>query len=395
MSAVVVFVLEAYAIGLAWLHALAGVQTDEAKYLLNIPYPHPPLLRSIMGATASWPLQEMLWRVLLATLVVQAVWFVWDMARGLPRYARIAVCAVWLLSPSVLLQGGTVMFGPVTAVTALVMLWLLLRQKQGMHLAPETWGLLWAVALLVAYQGVTVLPLVVAGAWRSDGPVFRKAAAVVLPLILVSLVTLTNPLAVATMIIHADEGARMTFAEHAQGAAVLWITAGAWIASLLGTLGLLVRPRWEVLGAFGLTCLFVLGSAPFPFYGILFLPFLVEGVRNAFIAFPRKLRAIPLTFIACFIAGGLWLQPWDRISTDPSPARTVMWSLGSDLSEGTIAIAGSFGHQWSYESPLPVVRYVPGKLDGVSAIVCLNDCDIPAGWNATYYEGIGITAWTR
>ena len=388
-----IVLLQAYAFFLAWLHGLGGVQTDEAKYLLNIPYPHPPLLRWIMGQTASWSFQEMFWRVVLATLVVQAVWLVWDMTRGLPRAARVAVSVAWLLSPSILLQGGTIMLGPVTAFAALLMLWVLLRQRQGMAVMPEIWGFLWAFALLTAYQGVTLLPLAIAGAMRSSGSAHRKAAAVILPLVLLMIVTLTNPFAVATMILHGEEGARMTLGEHARGAFALWMIAGAGIASFVGTLGLIASRRWEILSGFALTILFILTSAPFPFYGILFLPWLVEGVRFAFIAWPKKADIAAIVFFVLYFLNIVRLSPGSNIPVEPSLARETMWIMKEHVSSGEIAIAGSFGHQWQYESPLPVRRYVPGKLDGVSAVVCLHSCEEPgAGWKKI---DAGVDMWIR
>ena len=111
--------LEAYAVALAVLQSLSGVRTDEAKYLLSIPYPHPPFLRSVMSATEWVPFQEMLWRVLLASLFIHAVWLIWDMVRGLDRQQRIALCGAWLLSGSILLLSGSILLAPVNAVQAL------------------------------------------------------------------------------------------------------------------------------------------------------------------------------------------------------------------------------------------------------------------------------------
>ena len=73
--------LQMYALLLAWMQSLGGIHTDEAKYLLDIPYPHPPLVRWMVSQTELYVHQEMLWRVVFATLMVQAVFLVWSLGR--------------------------------------------------------------------------------------------------------------------------------------------------------------------------------------------------------------------------------------------------------------------------------------------------------------------------
>jgi hypothetical protein len=90
--------LEFYSFALAGVRHVGGVHTDEAKYLLNIPYPHPPLARWILHWTELIPFQELLWRIVFATLLIQAVFFVWDMARMRTREERFTLCGLWLFS---------------------------------------------------------------------------------------------------------------------------------------------------------------------------------------------------------------------------------------------------------------------------------------------------------
>ena len=78
--ALIIIGLEGYALALAWIQSLGGVRTDEAKYLLDIPYPHPPLMRWVLNLTEGFTYQEMLWRMIFATLLVQAVWLVYHAA---------------------------------------------------------------------------------------------------------------------------------------------------------------------------------------------------------------------------------------------------------------------------------------------------------------------------
>ena len=65
----IILLLEGYAILLAGMQGVAGVRTDEAKYLLNIPYPHPPFARWIIGQTEWMTYQEMFWRIVFATIL--------------------------------------------------------------------------------------------------------------------------------------------------------------------------------------------------------------------------------------------------------------------------------------------------------------------------------------
>src|SRR3989338_1752916 len=159
--------LELLAILLAWLQSLGGVRTDEAKMLLNIPYPHPPLLRWIVSQTEALPFQEMLWRVLLASIVVQAVWLVWDMGRDLPRGARMVAAGAWLLSAAVLAQAGSITTALVTAVWGLVFCWFFVRLEletpspRGREYIPWV-TLLWLFSLFTAYQAVLYVPILIA-----------------------------------------------------------------------------------------------------------------------------------------------------------------------------------------------------------------------------------------
>ncbi|MBI5156250.1 hypothetical protein HZA45_03180, partial [Candidatus Peregrinibacteria bacterium] len=120
--------LEAYAIILAFLQAMSGVRTDEAKYLLNIPYPHPPAARFLLGLTDGWAYQEFFWRFLFATLLVQAVFLIWSMGKILPRRDRFTLCGVWLFSAAFVAQTGSIMMAELTALQGLVFTWLWIRR---------------------------------------------------------------------------------------------------------------------------------------------------------------------------------------------------------------------------------------------------------------------------
>ncbi len=159
--------LELYAFALAWMQALGGVRTDEAKYLLNIPYPHPPLARWILSQTEALPFQEMFWRTVFATLVVQAAWLVWTMAPDLPRRTRLAMCGCWLIAAAVVLQAGSIMMAPLNALQGLFFVWLYLRRDIDLSRSLGWLCLLWFASLFTAYQAVLFLPVVIAVVYRT------------------------------------------------------------------------------------------------------------------------------------------------------------------------------------------------------------------------------------
>ena len=113
---VTVLMLQLYAMLLAGVHFFEGLKTDEAKYLLNIPYPHPPFARSILSATEWVPMHEWWWRCIFATLLVQAVWL---FVRCVPTdrmRARMVVLVMYLMSSALVMQAGTIMMAPLSAL---------------------------------------------------------------------------------------------------------------------------------------------------------------------------------------------------------------------------------------------------------------------------------------
>ncbi|HEY8668879.1 MAG TPA: hypothetical protein VIL86_19685, partial [Tepidisphaeraceae bacterium] len=214
--------LEASAFLLACMQMLAGVRTDEAKYLLNIPYPHPPLVRMMMSATEAIAFQEFLWRFLLASLFIQAAWLVWDMGRTLRYPERLVLCGAWLLSGSILLLSGSILLAPVNALQALVFLWLLSRPRLAENI-PGWIALFWIASLFTAYQAVLYLPLVVALFWRMKLPCPRRLLYIFAPILLLALYTLGNPLAVASITHHGGEDLHSSLAHRSFDTLRLWL----------------------------------------------------------------------------------------------------------------------------------------------------------------------------
>ncbi len=379
--------LEGYALLLAWLQSLGGVRTDEAKYLLDIPYPHPPLLRFLMGSTEILPSQECLWRLIFASLLVQAVWIVWDMTRAFARRERIAIAAMWLLSGGLMLQAGSIMMAPLTALQALLFLWLLCRSDLAGR-RPGYVALLWLASLFTAYQAVLFLPIVWVLLRKAAVPPWERLSYFLVPILLLALYTLSNPLTIASVVIHPGKDIASTFAERIPGTFRIWGVAGNVILSALGTIGIIRSRRWELLVSFAFVSAYIF-LALYDYYAVLFLPLFIIGIvaRPSVLRFPIASAGTTLALTAF----SFWLAP---LPTSPHPARVVMERLG--LKEGALLFAGPFGHEWQYESRVPIRRYRPEFLEEAQAVVCLEPCEgigQRAKWR--HLPDVPVETWAR
>lgn len=381
------------AIALANWQALGGVRTDEAKYLLNIPYPHPPLMRWIFSLTEALPFQEMFWRLLLATLVVQAVWLVWDMTRTFHLEDRIIVCAGWLLSSSVLTQAGAMTMATIMAVQTLAFLWLRTRPETAGG-KPALVGLLWTATLFTSYPGLLLFPL----AWdvlRRSGCSWKEMAAYFAgPVVLLSLYTMTNPLALAIMLVHSNEGLKTGSSAQITGFIRLWLIGGSAVASLIGTWGIVaVRKDWPLLLSSLFVFAFVFFSITPWYYAMLFTPFFVGGMWKVF---RHRLHPHAFSLITCMIFACILIVWFAQPASVPGPAREVMRAIGTAAESGPILIAGSFGHEWQYESRSEIRRYRPEFVKNSVAVICLNACEPmfdTSGWKRLL--DLPVEAWVR
>ncbi|PIR53625.1 hypothetical protein COU76_00170 [Candidatus Peregrinibacteria bacterium CG10_big_fil_rev_8_21_14_0_10_49_10] len=373
----VTFVLELYAIALAMLQAGGGVQSDEAKYLLNIPYPHPPAVRWVLAQFDAWHYQETFVRVLFATLMVQAVWLVWDMVKELPVQRRYDLAVLWLFSGGVILQAGTVMMAPLTALQALVFLWMAQRRT-----TPQTIGLFWLFSLFTAYQAVLFLPLAYVCLQRQGISRTQIGLYLGAPIILLALYTLVNPLIPASMVVHSSRDLHSSLPNRLMATGRLWLIGGSVFLSLFGTWGMFASRRWELITSFFLVCAYIALSR-YDYYAVLFLPLFVAGVtaRPKVITFPR----MTLFFTAIV---GMHLSVSAFEGPRPVIAREVIRSLSDTAMQGTLLVEGSFGHQWQYESPYPVRAFLPGLLEEAGAVVCLTECPEwnRSGWKVLQFE---------
>lgn len=382
--------LEGYAVLLALLQTFNGVRTDEAKYLLDIPYPHPPLARWTLSLFDGFAWQELGARVLFATLLVQAAWFVWDMGRALSRGSRVALCALWLGSACLVLQAGTVMMAPLTAFQALVFLWILSLPRER---APSsaTIGLLWLATLFTALQGALLLPLAVA-ALRLRGATWRQVAWYAgAPAALVALYAAGNPLVLASFGLQAGKDAADTMLGRGVGLLRILTLAGSGVGTLAGVVGLVLKRHWFILASFALVSLYVFVGR-YDYYAIIFLPFLVTGWKHLFRRVPRIAVPVAIGTILCtFVV--LWYVPL----VQRHPAEDAMAFIAEKVPAGPVAIRGPFGHEWQYEltPDHPVGRYVESAAHENRAVVCVDECPAPVEGVYALEEAGPYRIWFR
>lgn len=362
--------LELFALALANWQALGGVRTDEAKYLLNIPYPHPPLIRWLMSATEVLPFQEFFWRLFLATLMVQAVWIIWDMTRTFHMEDRMMVCAGWLLSSAVLVQAGSITMAPVMALQTLVFLWLRTRPEIGKRMTTRI-GLFWLTTIFTSYPGIFLLPL----AWdvlRRSTISFKEITLYLFgPIILLALYTLTNPLELAIILVHGNQGVGTGLSAQAIGFGRLWLIGGAGIASAVGTWGIIKNGDRALTLSFLLICAYIFFSITPSYYAVMLTPFFVAGLWHIFHQ-RRHPHAFPL--LGCLIFASAIITWFAQPARTISMARQTMTAVGG-AGTGTVVISGSFGHEWQYESRSPIRRYRPEFAKDAGTIICLNPCE--------------------
>lgn len=377
------------ALALALLQATHGVATDEAKNLLNIPYPHPPLLRFIIGAFWWMPGQAFLWRFLLALLLIQAVWLVWTLAR---RGEGFALGALWLLSAAVIVWAGQILLVPVIAVEALIFcIWLLKSEDQERRVG---WvSLLWLASLFTAYQAILYFPIVAVIFRRMKLPLWKRIIGFFGPVALLVLYTATNPLAVASMVTAGGQnlGGGTPF-EALRGVVWLWILGGSLVLSFLGTLGMLLSRRWSLLLSLLMVAAFVFLSYR-PYYCLLFTPLFIAGLASA----PALFRRPALVVLGALVCAVI-LVPVAFPASVPSPARMVFHSAeeANVPSGATALIAGSFGHEWQEAGPYLVKKYLPRLVDTARVVVCLADCPEVRGKKSWLrLTGVPVEAWVR
>lgn len=379
--------LELYALALAGVQMLGGVRSDEAKYLLDIPYPHPPFVRFILGLTSAIPGQELLWRVIFATLMVQAVWLVWKMGKHLRPAPRVAACASWLAAAPMLLQAGSVMLAVPTALFGL--LFFSLQDDDFSQGGAAGIALLWLAALFSSYQSALYAPAVFRILRRSRTGSFAKLAYLAVPIALLGFYTFTNPLALATMVIHV--GDKQPLSSRIFASCELLLMGGSFILTVIGVHGAWASRRADILLTVALLLLYV-SLSPFSFYALLFLPPIIAGV----VLWMKRHGRWSSAVVLCTLLGSGVIVRWMPLALTPGPSRSTMQAIHAAVGDGSVLIAGPFGHDWQYESALPIQRYRSELLPVARAVVCLQACaDMgqAAGWKLL--AGTPVQTWVR
>lgn len=385
-----VLALQAYALALSWMQLLNGVRTDEAKYLLNIPYPHPPAMRFVLSLLDSWAWQDVFWRIVLASLLVHAVWIVWHMTRHLALRLRVAVAACWLLSAAVMFQAGTVMMAPITALQGLIFVWLSLRHRDNTSHAYLI-ALFWLLSLFTAYQAVLYTPLVMVIFWRMKLPFKTRTLLFLLPIALLALYTLTNPLVPASMLHQAGKDEAQSLIVHVTESLWVWGIGGSFVLSIVGTLGVLARWRWGLVLSFLLVSAYVI-LGRYDYYAILFTPLFIAGL--ILIADRVKSLTIVLPFATALATLLLFFVRGPIVPRGSAP--DVMQAIEAREKSGVILIAGPFGHDWQYASTFSIRRFQESLLPQAQAVVCTASCDImkeQTGWNSI--NSLPVEVWVK
>lgn len=359
--------LELYAAALSFVQFLNGVHTDEAKYLLNIPYPHPPLARFILHVLDGFTYQEFFWRFVFASLCVQTVWLAIRLSCTAKPSVRIAVAGCWLLSAAILLQAGTIMMAPLTAIEASILIYWWLQTDDDKNNAGFI-ALFWLASLFTAYQAILFAPIAYALLRRQTQSWWLCLLYFLVPVGLLALYTLTNPLVPASILVHSGDAiSPFTRLLHMLN---VWLWGGSIFLSIVGLFGMVRYRQWPLFLSIGLIAAYVFLTS-FDYYAILFLPLSMAGFmalvrQKEIVAWPVAMGVFLVSVYHCFLAAS-FLQT-------PGPARHVLHVLASETINGPILIQGNFGHDWQYESRVPLLRYTPALLPSAGAVICISAC---------------------
>lgn len=369
------------AVAFAALQYGVGVRTDEAKYLLNIPYPHPPFVRAILGFTDGFMGQETVWRLAFSLLLVSVG--LWMSHRQ--QKMRLLV---WCCIPAVFLQAGSIMMAPLVAVQTAIFLVLQRRNVRGMPVAAV--GLLWLMTLLTSYQGLLLFPLAVALAWRAEGSKAQRIAAFVLPVFLLLLYTASHPLSAASFLLQAGKDADLGASERLIRLLRLWVLGMGAIGAPLVLWALLRKRPSAVMATFALFTVYVLVGS-FEYYAVFFAPFVLwalDAIEH------RRVRAWGSLLVVTGVLTGITLSGFPPLSTTRSTMDAIR--TAAPLHITALHIAGSFGHEWQYESGVPVSRYrATGAEDVGTVVLCRTECVSPAGeWRRLEIDGT-FGVWQR
>jgi hypothetical protein len=217
-------------------------------------------------------------------------------------------------------------------------------------------ALLWLGSLFTAYQAVLFLPIVYLLTHEMALPKWKRSTILVLPVFLLALYVLSNPLALASFLNAGTQNASLPLAAKLNLLINLWGAGGSLVLSTVATIFLVQRKQWTLLLCLVLVFAFAFLSYR-AYYAILFTPIFIVALHD--VRFTRHQSAFLLAVHIVVTAQLVVSQP---LSVMPSRAEQTMEVLNALLDDGTVLIEGPFGHEWQYASRFPVRRYRPSLL---------------------------------
>ncbi|MBI5794207.1 hypothetical protein HZA87_03950, partial [Candidatus Uhrbacteria bacterium] len=252
-------------------------------------------------------------------------------------------------------------------------------------------SLFWLLTLFTAFQGILFLPLVCAVFWRTKLPRWFRLFCIAAPIVLLLLYILGHPLLAASILIAKDDNTKLTLFGRLEGVLIVWGIAGSVWATILGITGIVSKRTGALFWSLLLLSGYVMVSYH-EYYGLLFLPLFLAGL----ILTMRRWMLPPSIILIPTILATVLFFPHLRPSATPDAARAVSALIAARHQTGSLLIAGSFGHQWQYESALTIRRYRPEFLKNAQAVVCLQECaDMKKqkGWETM--SGAALEIWVK
>jgi hypothetical protein len=361
---IAIVLLEVIACLAVYIHLKAGVLTDEAKYLLSIPYPHPPVVREMMAWTKGWEWQEWFWRLVFASVMIQSIWLFASAQIVQEKKLMPIIALCFLFSPAIFLQSGTIMLVVPAAAFGMLMICTLLHPSKTTKIPTILFGILWLVALLSVYHSILFAPLVWSAMQASQGTVREKKICFYGPILLLILYSLSHPLALASMIGVTKTHTSLSLIARGWDIADT-ILRGSGLLTLTGIIGAIVeKNRPLLLSLFATLALICL--SPQNYYVILLVPSLLAGTlfllqREKISSSNPRIHSGANILLALHIPLSILIITQNFPSQAPSVAReTIAWlSTNQQMTDAPILIDGPFGHEWQYYSPLPLRKFSP------------------------------------
>ena len=257
-------------------------------------------------------------------------------------------------------------------------------------------GCLWLLALFSAYQTVLYAPLLLGVLHAAHVSRRKQFLYLGLPLLLLGLYTLGNPLALASFAHAGTQDTPLALHLRFSNVLQLCIVAGSLVTTFVGIVGIFGSGRPDFIVTLLLLLGFVAVTAQ-DYYAILLTPVFCAGVM--FLLSKRRISGevfIPLQILSAAV---LLYHFFPR--TAALPAWDTMRFLQSQGVSGLVLIDGYFGHEWQYESRGARIGRFTQTLSSeaeteASAIVCTKKTceeDVGDGW--AELEGAPIETWIK